>query len=447
MRQKAITFILSLVAILAPILIIPSSDDSNYNILKLIVLLVSGLALLIILLASYKSLTIDKKDILIFIFIGLVFISTFLSSDIKKSIFGEENRYEGLLMFATYVCIYICSKKYFNYKRISIFINIMFFLSLLIGVLGIAQNYVKYPKFIEIYPIFNKEICSTFGNSNFFGSFISLVLPISIASYIFTGTKRGFILSLIMFFNMISCGTRSAWVAFVFVALLGLIYLIKQRKSRYFVRAIVLLVLFIMIFVYLLNGFDFILSKFKNVSKDEFDTGKVTNTQTLTQKKVEQFKNDLQRARENGLSDRMGSGRIAIWKITLKLISKKPVLGCGPDNLWDGLVQNCTDETYKFVKATHTGIDKAHNEYLQIAATIGIPALICYLIFITLILVPKIKLAITNKTYFIICLTVISYLIQAFFNISTIGVAPLFWMLLGLIDNEEMIEKLNEKFL
>lgn len=126
------------------------------------------------------------------------------------------------------------------------------------------------------------------------------------------------------------------------------------------------------------------------------------------------------------------------------LIPEKPILGCGPDNLWKGLVQNCTEEALDYAKTNYMAIDKAHNEYLHIAATLGIPALICYLMFIALIVLPKIKLIINNKIYFIICLAIISYLAQAFFNISTIGVAPLLWMLLGLIDNKDFINKLDK---
>lgn len=120
MKQKLITITLTLIAVFAPLLIIPNGD--NYNILKLILLLATGLALLILLLASYKTLTIDKKDIIILIFLGLVFLSTFLSSNIKTSIIGAKNRYEGLLMFITYICIYLSAKKYFKYeKNIQIF--------------------------------------------------------------------------------------------------------------------------------------------------------------------------------------------------------------------------------------------------------------------------------------------------------------------------------------
>lgn len=434
MKQKLITLILTLIAILAPLLILPNSMVDNYNILKLIVLLIGGLALLILLLLSYKTLTIDKKDIVILAFLGLVFISTFLSSNIKISILGARNRYEGLLMFITYVCIYFCSKKYFKYEMISKFLNIMFIVSMLIGILGIAQKFVSYPK---LYPIFNKGISSTFGNSNFFGSFISIVLPIATTVYIFTGTKRGFSLSLVMFFNMISSGTRSAWVAFVLVGLICLIYLIKQKNKKNFKRTIILLICFITIFIYLLNGFDYIFNKFRDP-----DNQKIPNI-SRTEKKINTIIKEIQKALESGIADEMGSGRIAIWKFTSKLISKKPILGCGPDNLWQGLLENCSEEIHDFVKAKPLAIDKAHNEYLHIAATLGIPALICYLIFIGLIIFPNIKKAMNNKVYFIMVLTIISYLVQAFFNISTIGVAPIFWMILGLIDNKEMINKFN----
>ena len=435
MKQKAITLILILISAIVPLCIVPDKTNNNYNIIKFIILLVAGLALLILLLGSYKTLTMDKKDILILIFMGLVFISAFFSNNIKTAIIGANNRYEGLPMFATYICIYLCAKKYFNIKKKTIILNIMFIISMIIGILGIAQKYVNYE---DLYPIFNKGICSTFGNSNFFGSFISLVLPISIATFIFTGTKKGFILSLVMFFNMISSCTRSAWVAFAFVGIIGLIYLIKQKNKQYFKRTLIIITCFVIIFIYLLNGFNFIFNKFTKESTEK------QSTISETQRKINIIKQEITKATKSGLSEEMGSSRISIWKLTLLLMSKKPILGCGPDNLWFGLVENCEKEIYQFVNKHHVAVDKAHNEYLQIGATIGIPALICYITFILLILIPKTKLNLNNKTCFIIYLSLISYLIQAFFNISTIGVAPLFWILLGLIDNENIINNRKE---
>lgn len=246
MKQKFITITLSIIVILAALLIF--IDSLDYNLPKLWVLILGEIVLIILLLASYRDLKIDRKDILLFFFLALVFISTFLSSDPLKSIIGEKNRYEGLLSFIAYVCIYLAAKKFFYYEKIEEFLNILFYVSMGIGILGIFQNYISFPALI---PLFNKGICSTFGNSNFFGSYISLVLPVAIVFFIFAGKKRGLLLSLILFFNLLSSGTRSAWVAFAVVAIMGIIYLIKQKDKSYFKRFGILLLGFILIYLYL----------------------------------------------------------------------------------------------------------------------------------------------------------------------------------------------------
>ncbi len=168
MKQKLITIILTLVVILAPILIVPDYINQSHYILKLWVLLIAGLLLMVLLLTNYKNFSIDGKDVFVLVFLVLAIISAIFAVDIKTAIIGEEDRYEGLLMFITYVCIYLCSKKFFKYEKIENFLNIVFYVSMIIGILGIAQNYINCP---QLSPIFNQEIsaiCSTFGNANFF---------------------------------------------------------------------------------------------------------------------------------------------------------------------------------------------------------------------------------------------------------------------------------------
>ena len=422
MKQKLITIILTLTVILAPILIVPDCINQSHYILKLWVLLIAGLLLMALLLTNYKNFSIDEKDVFILVFLGLVIISAIFAVDIKTAIIGEEDRYEGLLMFITYICIYLCSKKFFKYEKIENFLNIMFYVSMIIGLLGIAQTYINYPK---LYPIFNKEIsaiCSTFGNANFFGSFISIVLPVSMVIFIFKENKKSFILSLVMFFNMIASGNRSTWVAFAIVAIIGIIYVAKNRKEEYFKRMAILVICFCLIFIYLLYA---------------------TGTNSTTFDKFNLMREDLKKASKEGLTSELGSQRIAIWQLVFKLINKKPILGCGVDCLRLGLYKYCFEDSVEFYNNIGIFPDKAHNEYLQIAATIGIPALAIYLILVSTILLPKMKYMLKNKANLILCITIISYLVQAFFNISTIGVAPIFWMILGLADNKEVQEKIN----
>ena len=144
------------------------------------------------------------------------------------------------------------------------------------------------------------------------------------------------------------------------------------------------------------------------------------------------------------LKESFGSGRIGIWIMVLKVIAINPMLGSGPDTLAKSLIYNLPLDTINYIEKTNTYIDKAHNDYLQIAATIGIPALIIYLAFLAQILAKQ-KNMFRDNTTFILVIPIIAYLVQVFFNISTISVAPIFWMLLGVVQNQQFKDALTQK--
>lgn len=73
----------------------------------------------------------------------------------------------------------------------------------------------------------------------------------------------------------------------------------------------------------------------------------------------------------------------------LEIILNNPLLGVGPDCL--GYV---CENSYMYKEDyfyDNTLVDKAHNEYLQIAATTGIPSLIIYIFILGIILVKLLK--------------------------------------------------------
>lgn len=106
----------------------------------------------------------------------------------------------------------------------------------------------------------------------------------------------------------------------------------------------------------------------------------------------------------------------------------------------NGIAKNVTNESLEYVKSRNAIPDKAHNEYLQIAVTLGIPALILYVVFLSMIIFPNLKNIFKQKSIFIMLSIIGSYLVQAFFNISTIGIAPMFWFALGIMDNKKIIK-------
>ena len=386
MREKTITIVLTILLLLVTMIVVPSIN-------KLVPLLLGGGILLVLLLANYKKFTIDKKDILILIFAILIFVSTMLSGNVKNSIIGEQKRYEGMLSLFSYIVIYFSAKKFLNYKNKKILLGVFYIIYISICTLGLLQYYIKIPNI----SLFNKGIIGTFGNTNFMGSFLSIGLPVFTIMYITKNSKISLLVSALAFFCLIACEARSAWVAISLFSIFLLIYLLKQKNKEFFKRAIVLLIIFVIIFMHLFTvGSNFVKRKINTTLKDT----KVAITQ--------------------GINKNMGSGRIHIWNITIDLVKKYPFFGVGPDNLKYGLANNGTEEYIEYIKNYNSIIDKAHNEYLQIAVTIGIPALTVYCTFLFFILYEKRKLIYNNLLVFIIYSSILCYMIQAFFNISII---------------------------
>ena len=406
MKTKAITIIITIMILVVPIAVLPTET----NPLKFVTLVSGGAILLLLFLFNYKSIEIDKKDVLILIFAMLIFISTMLSSDIHASIIGSTKRYEGMLSLFSYIIIYLCTKRFFKYKNNKTLLIILYILYISVCMLGIAQYYIKLPEI----KLFSKGVTGTFGNTNFMGNFLSIGIPVFSMIYILKNRKLSLLTSLIVFFGIAACGARSSWVAFATFFIILLAYLIKTKNKEYIKRAGILLICFALIFAYLFTA--------KN---------------SFTKRKVNAVKSDITVAATQGVTNKMGSNRIQIWKITVELIKKHPIFGVGTDNLRKGIMDNLTDESIDFITRTKQQIDKAHNEYLQYAVTLGIPALLVYIAFILLILKDNIKEIEANNTKLILYLIVVSYLVQAFFNISTIGIAPLFWFALGLLDIKE----------
>lgn len=409
MKTKLITIIITILILVTPIAILPK----DINAPKVVALLSGGLLLLILFLFNYKSIYIDKKDALIIIFAILIFISTMLSSHLDISILGNDGRYEGMLALFSYIIIYMCSKRFFKYKHHKTLLIILYILYISVCTLGVVQyigNYID----VSGIKLLSHGVKGTFGNTNFMGNFVSMGIPVFAMMYILKNKKISCATSLLVFFCIIACGARSAWVAFLTFSIILGAYLIQTKNKEYLKRTIILYVSFAMIFAGLCMAPD-----------------------SFVRRKIYAMKNDATNAATNGVTGSMGSSRIQIWEITVELIKKYPIFGVGTDNLKYGIAENLTENSINYMLRTERHIDKAHNEYLQYAVTLGVTAMLVYLAFILFILKDHIKEIETSNIKLILYLVVVSYLVQAFFNISTIGIAPLFWFALGLLDTKE----------
>lgn len=435
MKNKLITIILTIIIFLVPTVTIPqqiaeTTFIQGSSFARILILLICGAILLIALIVKHKELKFDTTDKLLLIFYALAWISTIFSVRITDSIWGEKARYEGVITIGVYLLIYYCAKNYFSYYKH--FTRIVCIFAGIIAVYAIFQRFGLLP----IHNILNIPYNSTFVSGtllhhNFLGSFLTIFLPITMCIYIIKGKNMYLGFSILLFIATLCCMTRSAWVAFLVYTLIIFIYIIIKNDKKIWLRSGILCLTlafsFIVIFCakdnQLNNRIDTFIGETKYVATSIVDNS-VSNDNT-----------------SNGL----GSARIYIWKMAIQEIMYRPLTGCGVDALKRGFVEDQKMSTYNFWLSTGQVPDKAHNEYLQIAATMGIPALIIYVLAIATILDKSIKTIFKENISFIFVTSIIAYLVQAFFNISVIMVAPLFWFLLGLSNNNEAIKKMKKE--
>jgi putative inorganic carbon (HCO3(-)) transporter len=350
--------------------------------------------------------TYDKsniEDYFLFGYFGLVFLSTVFSIDIYQSIVGGAFREEGFAAISCYIFIYFIASRYYKFSETHV--KYVVITGALVASIAVVQ-YLGFNPFkikFMVWNLIHNGDYSTVGHRNFIGSYFTLILPLSVFLFIYRGKMGYLIASGIIFLGLLSMTTRSSWVAFiVYIILMGYFaYKHKLNLKRY-----LSICLFFIVISFFFNFY--------------------TNNQTA--KRFNSITKDINIILNNSdmeAKQRAGTGRVYIWLKVLEIIPEHPILGSGPDTLGITFMNQ-----YNI-----NNIDKAHNEYLQIAATVGIPSLLVYLGFILILTIKSLKATKNNIMMIPILCSIIGYLIQAFFNISVVSVAPIFWVLLGISGN------------
>ena len=403
--KKWIDRILWLTIILVPIAILPFGVNDIFDAIKGPILVVSGISLLTLLILAKKF----EKSIITWLLLSyllLVLLSSIFAHDPLLAFAGATNyggRFEGFSTISIYVILFYASRNYLIITKPKL-IRALGFLSI-VSVYSLVQYYQFDP--LVIYKNYRPMIFSTIGNQNFLGSLMVILCSLTLGLSVYYKKWYYFLFFMLFFLSLLASQTRGSWIAFgiIFLGLTVLIVLSNREKIIG-----LLLVSLIMIFV----AFTLNFSKKNTLSK-----------------RTNSIRTEIKMKNEYG-----GSGRFKIWEITWGVIKDHPLLGTGPENLKPVLKTEYKKELNAYYRMKGVTIDKAHNEYLHMAAVTGIPSLLIYLFLIVLIFWRNIPLLLKDKSKIIVGLAVIGYLIQAFSNISVIAVAPIFWIILGFFSSK-----------
>jgi len=161
-----------------------------------------------------------------------VIISTIFSIDKPTALWGFVDMYQGMFVLLSYVLLTFLTINFVNNKRdLNLFVNVFLFLMIIEGVIGVGQYFgfdffqtsigksLILPSNLVVedlsFSFGPKTIYGTLFNTNFVGSFATLMLPLSIAFLLGANTQKKRVVSgiavLLMLFVWIGCNSRAGY--------------------------------------------------------------------------------------------------------------------------------------------------------------------------------------------------------------------------------------------
>jgi len=280
----------------------------------------------------------------IFVFILLMTISLLRSPYIIVSL----NDY---IIFLFYFLIYFLVINNINHKRqFDSLIHIFFLTAAIIAIYALLQYYGFDPFLREL-----SAITSTIGQKNWVSNYLALIFPLIFSYFLVENIKKNklyyYLLLSIIYATLMICQSRGIWISIVCTFLLGLFLIYKYKisdvlkKNKKWITLIILTFLLITII---------------------YSTDNPLNKSHLTLPQRALTILDEQ--------DPSINARLLIWKTTLEMIKHYPLLGTGIGTF----KINYLNYQAKYLKDNpdylkyYATAGEAHNEYLQIAAEMGL---------------------------------------------------------------------------
>lgn len=339
----------------------------------------------------------------VFLFMMLIWsiFACIFSTNPEISFYGSSYREEGLLMYFAYCGFFGCGYIAAKGNKLHILFNLLSAVAFILAVFMIINSPVLNFKF------HTEQIHSVFYQKNHAGYYFCLATILSTVEILRLNlnTKKDkikFILRLILvgflLYGNILTNSTGSFLAIIFGGC-ALIFASALFNRKILKHCIFIFITFI--FVTIISIFTG-KSPLLDVLQVFIDFGTIIKD-TRSEEALQ-----------------AGTTRWLLWLHAIDFIKEKPVFGFGPDNL---------EEPYLAVGLTDT---RPHNEFLQHAAALGIPAAIFYLISVVTFTVTYFKKKIDNPIVIGLVCTVGAYVFSSLFGNSMFYTTPFFFMIFGM---------------
>lgn len=355
-------------------------------------------------------------------FLLAVVLSTATSANPLLSFRGTLDRQQGLLSWASYLFLFlVISARAREKNRIERLLN-----SLVIGsALPVLYGLVQFAGWDPINWDTNapSKVLSSFGRSNFFGSYLVIVFPLTLARFVsFSATtshKRAlkavlFVLLFAQVFCIAVTLARGAWLGLLAAVTIFAVAHLPRVTRRTRIRTAQWGVGMLIVLVILL------LATGQLAGQMERDASIANRIATIVD-----------------LDEGATAARLTIWQFTLPLIGEKPLLGYGPEMFYRAFVPIFPPQLV-YYQGRHTEVDRAHNLILDLLVTAGAMGLIPYCLLVLFSITACLHAFRWNeeKAEQIMALGVFAaigaHLVDQQFTFSLVGTQCIFWFILAL---------------
>jgi len=365
---------------------------------------------------------VNSKILPVIIFFTLVFISFIFSQLRLKGIIGERTKYEGLMTFFSYALLYFASYHY-GYK---LFRKILLWLAVVtipISIYGIFQffglDFIKWgTAYFDAY-----RSSSTLGQPVVLGTYLALALPLFLYGFLKDDKNSGlfFLSGNLAFLCVLTTFTRGAWIGLLIGAAIigtGMKKFSIQVKNTFVYGLAISVLALIIIFSFIIR-----LNPLVNNDSELMNTSNLRNPRQIVELLPSPIFNIFGTSPINS--------RIAMWSSSLRMIQKYPLFGSGLDTfasfypnfrtLQDTKVEPDWEEAHP------------HNQIIEFAISIGLFGITGFLWILVSICYLTVKKMRYKPDLLSVCLlaAIASFIISMQFEITSVGVMPIFWMILG----------------
>jgi len=272
-------------------------------------------------------------------------ISCFLSDNVRQSFLGDNYRQEGLLTYFAYYGIFVLAYLLRDEKRRAKVISLIALLALPVAAgIILENNWLR-----TILNFMSAPHANPFMNINHAAYYLCVAMMCAASRFVLSGTKRTELLLWGVTFAVLTAAllinrSLGPYLA-VIVGLAVMLVAGLILKKAIWKRVIVACLIFVVV------------------------TGAYMLSTEQLAKDAERLAGDVTAIMEDNeeIKESSGSGRWPLWVAAIEFIRERPLFGYGPDNLGAQYAAKDIEQ------------DRPHCVPLQIAASLGIPALVFYL--------------------------------------------------------------------